>query len=74
MKGFTIIEFLIAVAVIGIVLALLYGAAHSPSRVTFGPNGFVETRCIDGLKYVVGEGGQARQVIGANGAGVGCHD
>ncbi|MGE8446736.1 MAG: hypothetical protein ACN6O1_11050 [Comamonas sp.] len=42
------------------------------SEVSWGFNGVTETRCISGLKFVVGEGGQARQVIGANGLGVPC--
>ncbi|WP_313329443.1 hypothetical protein [Comamonas sp.] len=48
------------------------GGFPDAPEVSWGLNGVTETRCISGLKFVVGEGGQARQVIGANGSGVPC--
>lgn len=76
MKGFTLIELLMALAIVAIMAAIFLngGAAMSgQSTVSFGINGITEARCIDGYKFVIGEGGQARQVLDEFGKGVRCH-
>lgn len=75
MNGFTLIEGMIAIAIMGIVLAIVAGGASSMNgigSVSFGINGITEMRCINGFQFVIGEGGQARQVLDEFGKGVRC--
>ncbi len=75
-KGFTLIEMIIAIAIIGIIIAgalpLLLGAPLSNGNISFGVNGMTESRCIEGYKFVIGEQGQPRQILDEFGKGVRC--
>lgn len=75
MNGFTLIEGMIAIAIMGIALAIVASGASSMNgsgSVSFGINGITEMRCINGFQFVIGEGGQARQVLDEFGKGVRC--
>lgn len=53
----------------------MYRAGVTPEvaqKISYGINGLTETRCIDGYKFIVGEGGQARQILDGEGRGVRC--
>lgn len=74
-KGFTLIEVMISVVFVLIVGITVIGAVNGTSQgntVSWGINGVTEMRCIDGYKFVVGEHGQARQVMDEFGKGVKC--
>lgn len=75
-RGFTIIEFLILLAVIGIlaiiIIGSLAGATAQGNSLSFGFNGITETRCINGYTFVVGRDGNARQVLDEFGKGARC--
>jgi type II secretory pathway pseudopilin PulG len=75
-RGFTIIEFLILLAFIGIlavvVIGVLAGTAAQGNNLSFGFNGITETRCINGYTFVVGRDGNARQVLDEFGKGARC--
>jgi prepilin-type N-terminal cleavage/methylation domain-containing protein len=76
-KGFTLIELMITVAIVLIVVMVALGYAAGPTKgktVSFGVNGLTESRCIEGYKFVVGERGQARQLIDDAGKGVRCQN
>ena len=74
--GFTLIELIIVIAILGIVGAIavpfIAGVPLNNGRISYGINGITESRCIDGYKFVVGENGQARQIMDELGHGVRC--
>jgi prepilin-type N-terminal cleavage/methylation domain-containing protein len=77
-KGFTLIEVMIVICILGVLAAItlpvMFGASiPNQSAVSFGINGMTEVRCIDGYKFVIGEGGNARQVMDELGRGVKCN-
>ena len=75
-KGFTLIELMIVIVMIGIVgitiVNIAMGTAVGTS-VSWGVNGMTEVRCIDGYKFVIGEHGQARQMMDELGKGIKCN-
>lgn len=76
-KGFTIIEALIALVFIGILVAFVAGAmnsSNSGSSVSFGLNGFTEIRCINGYLFTVDQNGSVRQVLNEFGKGARCNN
>ena len=74
-KGFTLIECMIVLAIIGIIIATLFQQPFSASRsASMGVNGIVEERCIGGYKFVIGGKGQPTQILDQFGKGVPCND
>jgi len=74
-KGFTVIELMVVIVFILIIGLMVLGVANGSTQgntVSWGLNGMTEMRCIDGYKFVVGERGQARQVMDEFGKGVKC--
>lgn len=74
-RGFTLIEMMVVVVVLmilGTIVLNIVGMARGNSSVSFGINGMTEVRCIDGYKFVIGEHGQARQVLDEFGKGAKC--
>ena len=77
-RGFTLIELIIAMAIpIGIGILVIAGISQgglgdTSNRISFGVNGVVETRCVDGYKFMMGHDGSARQIMDEYGHGVRC--
>ena len=84
MKGFTFVEFLIVLAIIGILVAIAVpqyqahknkssGRLNSPVQETYKPDKpKIEYECIGGYKFVLGKDGTPIQIKGSNGNGVEC--
>jgi prepilin-type N-terminal cleavage/methylation domain-containing protein len=74
-KGFTLIEMMIVIVFILTLGLMVMGAVSGSTQgntISWGVNGMTEMRCIDGYKFVVGDRGQARQVMDEFGKGVKC--
>lgn len=74
-NGYTLIEILILViitAVIIVIFSILIRSAMNGDTTTWGINGYTETRCIDGYKFVIGSDHQPRQIMDSFGKGVPC--
>jgi prepilin-type N-terminal cleavage/methylation domain-containing protein len=72
-KGFTLIEMMIVVVIIGIFVLLVAGVNSDRSNsYSYGVNGLTETRCINGMQFVVGQSGSVQQILGPNGGGIPC--
>ena len=74
MKGFTAVEVLIVIAILGILIALGINAYNGKSSgtISYGFNGALETRCVGGHFFVIGPKGQLEQVLDSKGNGVPC--
>lgn len=73
-RGFTLIEMMVAVVIAGILFLLVVGATGGQGNLSIGINGLTESRCIEGYKFIVGEHGQARQILDEMGKGVRCEN
>jgi len=74
-RGFTLIEMLIAVVFALCLITFIANAVNGFSNggnISFGINGMTESRCIEGYKFIVGQEGQARQILDEFGKGVRC--
>ena len=77
-RGFTLIELMVVLAVLGIVVAIampvLMGSTGQTNNVSWGVNGMTESRCIEGYKFVIDQKGNSRQILDEFGKGVKCEN
>lgn len=75
-RGFTLIELMVVVVVLGIVASIFAGAIganQGNGNISYGLNGMVESRCIEGYKFIVTHD-STRQVLDEFGKGVRCEN
>ena len=76
-RGFTLIEMMIVIVFFLCIGMFVFNAANGFSNagnISFGINGMTESRCIEGYKFIVGQEGQARQILDEFGKGVRCEN
>lgn len=74
-RGFTLIELMITFVFILTIMMLAFGGIstlNGNGKVSIGINGMTESRCIEGYKFIIGQEGQARQILDELGKGVKC--
>ena len=74
-RGFTLIEMMVAIVFflcIGMFVFNAINGFNNAGSISFGINGMTESRCIEGYKFIVGQEGQARQILDEFGKGVRC--
>jgi len=73
-RGVTLIELMIGIAIGLIFLSLLAGGAgvmSGNSNISVGVNGVMESRCIEGYKFIITQD-STRQILDEFGKGVRC--
>lgn len=76
-RGFTLIEMMVFIVFGLCVLTFVVNAVNgfnNSGSISFGINGMTESRCIEGYKFIVGQEGQARQILDEFGKGVRCEN
>ena len=72
-RGFTLIELMFVIIMLCIlVVIMLGGAGLSTQNISYGVNGVMETRCVDGYKVLVGQSGHPIQMLDHHGNGIAC--
>lgn len=74
--GTSLIEVLIAIAFAMIIIAVglsAFGTATGDGKVSVGINGIMESRCIEGYKFIITQD-NARQILDEFGKGVRCEN
>jgi prepilin-type N-terminal cleavage/methylation domain-containing protein len=75
-KGFTLIEMMVVFVIIMVVfliaLPVIVGVPLNNGNLSIGVNGMTESRCIENYKFIVGQDGNARQILDEFGKGVRC--
>lgn len=57
-RGYTLIELMIAVIFIAAIGSIILSVVRTEGKVSWGLNGIVETRCINGFAHLVGQDGR----------------
>ena len=74
-KGFTLIELMVVIVIGVVVLTMIANAVgflQGNSNISIGINGMMETRCVEGYKFVIDQDGRTRQILDEFGKGVRC--
>lgn len=76
-RGITLIEIMVVMAIImifGTIVLGAVGASNGNSNVSIGINGMMESRCVEGYKFIVDQNGHSRQILDELGKGVKCEN
>jgi len=75
-RGVTLIEIMIGIVFVAVIfliaLPVMMGVPVSNGNVSIGVNGMTESRCIENYKFIIGQDGNARQILDEFGKGVRC--
>lgn len=74
-RGFTLIEMMVVIVIImtlGMLVIGAVGTSQGTSNISIGLNGMMETRCIEGYRFVIDQDGRSRQILDEFGKGVRC--
>jgi competence protein ComGC len=76
-RGLTLIEVMVLIVIAA--TAILIGVRAisvqmGPQAYSYGANGLIEVRCMDNMKFIVGENGHVTQMLDNEGHGIKCND
>ena len=60
------------IMIFGTIVLGAVGASNGNSNVSIGINGMMESRCVEGYKFIVDQNGHSRQILDEFGKGVRC--
>ncbi len=77
-RGVTLIEMMVGIVFVAVLFLIAApimfgGNGNGNGNVSFGVNGLTESRCIEGYKFIIGQDGNARQILDEFGKGVRCY-
>lgn len=73
MKDFTLIEWMIVICIVGVLFSALIPAFFiDKTNISYGINGFIENRCVNGFSFIIDQKGRATQILDSFGKGVSC--
>ncbi len=77
-RGMSLIEIMVlaifACCIVLVAIPVITGNTNNNNTISWGINGMTESRCIEGYKFIVGQEGQARQILDEFGKGVRCEN
>jgi competence protein ComGC len=77
-RGMTLIEIMVLIVIATIIILIGVGFLNQSNMglqsYSYGANGLIEVRCMDNLKFIVGENGHVTQMLDNQGHGVKCND
>ncbi len=72
-RGFTLIEVMKVIAMIGIIVAIAAGPApEKPQNSVKTHSGLVQQQCLNGYAHTINSSGAIQQTINENGGGIKC--
>ncbi len=76
MKRYTLIEILVGIIFVTVLIMIALPVLMGPgnSNLSIGINGLMESRCVEGYRFIVDQDGRSRQILDEFGKGVRCEN
>jgi competence protein ComGC len=76
MKRHSLIEILVGIIFVTVLIMIALPVLMGPSNsnLSIGINGLMESRCVEGYRFIVDQDGRSRQILDEFGKGVRCEN